>query len=861
MNIRLILKPFTLAIMTLIILSEPALARKAPPRPDYTKGERPEGEALKTRWALGSTGAFGFIYEKEGRQILIDEAIEGSPSDRVLLKHDVILGTGKGGEIFEMEARHALAKAIEEAEKNENGGKLTLVVFRPETEEKDIEVSAGRGKKKMVRARLLKKPVIGKTMTVTVTLKMMGSYSPTAPWGCDKSEVIIARAAEAIVKEGFYRMNRSGNRIPVLGCSQYLDALGLLATGDIKYLPVVTEYAHAVSNKFKNVDILKGDDLNTWNGAYANLFLTEYYLATKDDMVLPGIKGISTGFATGRSGVGTFSHGMAYVQWNGLYGPASAYGAMNQCSITAIMSLVLAQKCGVRSSEIDKTVELGLGFLRWYVDKGTIPYGDHKPAYKHDNNGRNSQAAVLFDLAGDGEAASFFSRSTLASYEDREAGHTGHYFGTQWGSLGAARGGPEAAQSFIENTRWFTEMERRFDGSFRYQCQLSDYGRYPNWSTAGQRLMQSCVPRQKIYITGRGGSSFPAFSQEEVLAAAAAARFASGSQGAGERLAKMSVEDLLKALGNWSMVVRGEAAKELGRRDEDVVKQLIAMLASTNRYARYGACLGLRHAGRKSEEAVDALVRIIEGDKDMTFRYFALQGLELFPGEDGVNGLGEVPRKAVPALLKLAAVHDPAQDPSRKMARLIALSLFSGQSRGSQGFFPGGKGIEKMDRALLFPALRSMLTNPNGEARSQASLIYKYLTPEDLEYLWADIYKCAKTQAPSGVMFAGGARDRSLLVLSQNHFSEALPLINDYLKQDGWGKKSRVLGGWAALPYFGSGAKDSLPFVEKDREGVEKWTGRAKKSALSSYQKLQENLDKKVKTKSLEPYLKSRLKN
>ncbi len=93
---------------------------------------------------------------------------------------------------------------------------------------------------------------------------------------------------------------------------------------------------------------------------------------------------------------------------------------------------------------------------------------------------------------------------TLASHDTLEGGHTGHFFGTQWGVLGASRGGPVAAHTFAKNTRWFTELERRVDGSSVYQYQLKgDHHKYGGWSTSGQRLLQHYLPRKALYITGK----------------------------------------------------------------------------------------------------------------------------------------------------------------------------------------------------------------------------------------------------------------------------------------------------------------------------------------------------------------------
>jgi len=116
---------------------------------------------------------------------------------------------------------------------------------------------------------------------------------------------------------------------------------------------------------------------------------------------------------------------------------------------------------------------------------------------------------------------------TLASYNEREWGHTGHFFSWHWGALGAARGGDAASQSFIGNTRWFVELERRYDGGFVHQFQLNnmDLGSFTNWRTTGSRLLQFCLPRKKLYITGKEGFSMAAITAVDLQEIVAAGRF------------------------------------------------------------------------------------------------------------------------------------------------------------------------------------------------------------------------------------------------------------------------------------------------------------------------------------------------
>ena len=86
--------------------------------------------------------------------------IYGSPANGILTVGDVILGVS--GQPFQVDPRVRLAKAITEAEKVENGGKLDLLVWRSE-----------------------------KTKRITLKLPTLGSYSDTAPWACPKSERVL----------------------------------------------------------------------------------------------------------------------------------------------------------------------------------------------------------------------------------------------------------------------------------------------------------------------------------------------------------------------------------------------------------------------------------------------------------------------------------------------------------------------------------------------------------------------------------------------------------------------------------------------------------------------------------------------
>ncbi len=820
-----------LILMGLALAVQPAWAkRKKNVHPDYTKGD--QVDAKKTRsWNVGPTGVEGYFWSKNGtKQVLVNKVQKNSPAAGILRETDVILGLNGG--TFKSDARRELVEAITEAEKKENGGKLVLTIWRPKTKLEKIVYKGKRAKwakrtNQPTHRHVMVRPASGKKMQVTITLPVLGTYSKIVPWECPKTKAMIDKAGAHLLKKGL------GG-----GITSVMNALGLLATGEKKYLPMVREYAHKVGGP----DSKAGG--GPWHGSYRLLFLTEYYLATKDETVLPYINKQAEYFGKGVSGVGTYSHCMANWKENGLYGPPGAYGAMNQCSETCILSMVMAKKCGVKNKLVDEAVKRGLNFLRYYVDKGTIPYGDHAPNdHDHDNNGRNSQAAVLFDIAGDKEAATYFTRMTVASYPERESGHTGHFWSWIWGPLGAARGGKEAAGVFCRNTRYYTDFERRFNGESRYP----DNDKNHNWETTGLRLLQHCLPRKQLYITGKGESSVEPITGEELKETVAAATFDPR---------ELSIKQLLKALGNWSLIVREKAAVELGNRDQNVVRELITMLDSPNRFVRYGACIGLQYAGRGSADAVKALINKVQNGKTGTMKYFAVVGLGQLRG-GGKNGLGKEVKMAIPALLKLAATLDKEQDPYGKLTAQLAKRFFyGGRVADIRGYFPNGKGLEKQDPDLVVGAMKVWLTNPNGGARSTASGAYDDLSEAQLNKLWGEIYYAAKNPAPSGVMFAGAGQANSTILLAKNRFKEALPLAAEYVDKEGWGKFGRVPKGFEALSYYGSAVKPYMEMLKEEHKKYQKRKPREVANENKKWEMLMKNLDKDFDLKTIERYVK-----
>ena len=773
--------------------------------PDFTKGQTFSHASEKDlenihgwkHWAMGPTGAYIWVWAEKkticsdgAKQIYVLKVDLKTPADGKLQAGDVILGAagGKEAKPFVKNARREVARAIIDAERSDSGGKLILLVWRK-----------------------------GKTFTATLQLRTMGRYSATSPASCNKSKSIIDQAAAAIMKRGLGKGD-----IPTC-----FDALGLLATGEESYLPVVREFARQMK-----APAPQNRGMVSWSWSHELIFLAEYYLATKDRAVLPTIKKFAVAIAEGCSGAGTWGHGMARPETNGgrLHGVLGGYGAMNSTGIPLTIGLVLAQKCGVQSKDVDMAVKRSASFLRYFAEKGSIPYGDHAPFLRYYcNNGKNSGAAVLFDLLGDSQAASFFTAMTLASVREREQGHTGPYFSMAWGALGAGCGGPAATAAFMKDMRWYYELQRRPGGEFRYQPVLmggeehGKYGRKKKWSMSGVALMHYCLPRKAIYLTGKGGRAAGPLTGDEIRSCIEVA--------SKEIYKDRAAQQLLKLLEHRLPVTRVRAAAELARRSDNVAPQLIAMLDSDNPYARYGACDGLRYASGDSTQAADALVSKLLKSDDSTFRYFAARA---FAHPSGGRGFRAAARRAVPALMELAVTNDPA-DPHRKLQATIASVLFySGNARGYSGIFRKGKGLKTVDRKLLIPAVRSLLTNPNGDARSMVGKIYPELTKQDLKLLWGNIYTATKDSAPSGVMFSVGIQDDGLRMLSKHHFKEGMELAAYHLMRDKHSKIRRIPFFLDILKSYGAAAKPLITKLKAKRlEMTAKWKGMsgAKKKA------------------------------
>ena len=257
-----------LALTGLIICE----AAQKPALPDLTKGG--QADALHD-WNLGPTGARGWIWgwnleTSDSRQILITSVAANTPAEGILRKGDVILGTN--GKLFDDDARKLFGAAVTAAETDERNGRMGLIRWRE-----------------------------GKTESVEIRLRVLGSYHDDSPWNCRKSAAIVDAGCSHIVnnlKEGI---------------DGKINVLALLASGKEEYLPIVRDYARRLAPSDLRLDMSPSSSMASWHWGYTNLLLAEYYLATGDREVLPAIREYTIRLAEGQSGVGSWGHTLSLI--------------------------------------------------------------------------------------------------------------------------------------------------------------------------------------------------------------------------------------------------------------------------------------------------------------------------------------------------------------------------------------------------------------------------------------------------------------------------------------------------------------------------------------------------------------------
>ena len=757
-----------LALTGLIICE----AAQKPALPDLTKGG--QADALHD-WNLGPTGARGWIWgwnleTSDSRQILITSVAANTPAEGILRKGDVILGTN--GKLFYDDARKLFGAAVTAAETDERNGRMGLIRWRE-----------------------------GKTESVEIWLRVLGSYHDDSPWNCRKSAAIVDAGCSHIVnnlKEGI---------------DGKINVLALLASGKEEYLPIVRDYARRLAPSDLRLDMSPSSSMASWHWGYTNLLLAEYYLATGDREVLRAIREYTIRLAEGQSGGGSWGHTMAWPQWNDgkEHGRLGGYGALNQAGLVCQLSLILGKKCGVSAPQVEEAIERGNAFFGFYAGKGSIPYGDNPPDTGfHDDNGKNGIAALLFDIQGRERSAQFFSRMVVASYGERERGHTGNYFSYLWGALGAMRAGHEALSAYLKEQRWFLDLNRSYSGRFPYQGGAGSSGNehlYKNWDCTGAFILSYLLPKGRLFMTGRGVKSSNALVGRSLTETISAGReFSSWDEGIASYRG-LSEERLLRALRSWSPVVRQRAARIVAEQKTLPLRELIERLDASDYDSRYGACQAVAMLGRRGLPAMKALRELL-WDEDPWLRILAAQAL---------TATGAPSDQLVPDLLKIICEKEDLSRSGETLQRYLAFCLFCrGGIFGMEGVL--ARSLPGIDLGELRPAVERILRNPDAQARATVESLYHQLSYDEIRPFLPAVRRSIIEPAPTGIMFADAIRLEGLDLFARHRIEEGMDLCIEILDLERWGKRHRVMRCLRILRKYGGAAKPLLSRLREVRQ-------------------------------------------
>ena len=407
---------------------------------DLTKGELLP-KTTDRPWTLGPTGIVGMWAGRfTGDQFQVLATIKGSPADGKLQRGDVITGINGKKFVAGGHLGHLVGKAIIEAEREKNAGKISFQVWRDEnyikrTGKKDIkgvdiddlfdkarnDNTLYEWKPEEARAKEAQGfgefPIIPSTTEVALTLRTFPDYSDTAPYDCPKTAQILEEAWKVLEKRFV-----ADPKKPRSGRGGMLEAIALVASGKPEHRKIVHDWVRSKNGRQWHPPTVPagamfepgyrgGKGYQSWHHGFTGLNCALYYEATGDKFVLPALRKFAIDTALGQSGGGSWGHTFAYPSFNGgeFHRMNPGYGALNAAGNRCFLLITLAQKLGIEHPEIDQAIKRAHKYFGSYVDQGAIPYGDFGAAATDDSNGKNTGIAFSMKLLGDKYGAKYFA--------------------------------------------------------------------------------------------------------------------------------------------------------------------------------------------------------------------------------------------------------------------------------------------------------------------------------------------------------------------------------------------------------------------------------------------------------------------
>jgi hypothetical protein len=722
-------------------------------------------------------GPTGFFAKRYADHLVVDVVEAGSPSDGKLQAGDVIVAVD--GEPIGLDAYQRFAAAIDKAESKAAGGVLKVTVVRGlgtnEVWSAAMSSRAPRSGKAVSPARTSPLPPHSKvrqeceSLSITLQLKQLGTYSKTAPTDCKKTDALITQSADTIVADKNYGQLNWG-------------LLGLLATGEEQYIKVVREFLHAAEWAQPPADtsaLLKAGGYVSWHWGYRNLLMTEYYLLTGDKFVLPAITQLSRTLAAGQDQAGLWGHRMAHLELGRAYG----YGIMNQPTLSVFISLILAEKCGVTDKVVREAIKRTHDHYDNWVGRGALPYGNHGP--KEDaftNNGTSGSLAVALALLGNQRGSAFYAAMSAAASEEILLGHGGPKWNILWSGLGANVAGPEMAAAYNRKIHWLHSVTRKWDGRY---CEIFGWGSVAKSDASGSHLLNLCAGRRAIGITGKG--------MDKALWVSAAESEAIVDAGV---IDDSSEEALFEALGNRFPPVRVRAAQALAMRDEDVSDAVMALLASGTAHQQVGAIHAIKNL--KSEGAEDELLALVKDEK-----------ADLWVRQLGVGALGstEAAKPYATELLKLLVANKPYDQPYRELDLALGSALVK--------LYEPDPYATDLDKELFYEGVAKLLDHKHASGRGAGMQLIKNIPIEDLTRIVDKVVYLIEDKDKTYTAYTGSGRQEALEILYRLGIKESMDYTVSTIKEPTGRGGPRIRARKRLLNTFGAEAKYLIPQIQE----------------------------------------------
>lgn len=474
----------------------------------------PDAEVPGWFYNLGITGLRAQLVPDEPKALLIKHVFAKSPAEGQVRVGDLIIGAG--GAVFKENHRNGygeavfgadgpiseLAAALDACQSADRGGKLALTLRRGE---KVVEVTLDVGTK-------------------------YGSFAPTFPKECRKSDLILSELLEYLVahqhKDGSF-----GDPV-----HNTFATLALLSSGEARYRPAVER------NVKHHVAVINSKDLGlrNWYHMSAAIVLSEYHLATGEKWVLPELQKVHDLIAKSQylrmsqinpkakeSHPDSFPKGPKDAHGGWGHNPGfEGYGPITMITGQGALAYALMHRCGITIDRANH--DAAYEFLkRGTGENGYVWYGDSRGGGPNNwaDMGRTGAAAVAHFLSPY-QGANYRERALLharvigkhpQSFPDT---HGSPQMGMGYTALGASIDA-ESFRKLMDANRWWFTMAHCTDGSFYYQPNRDNagYGSDSRMIASSVTAFILSIPKRGLVMTGREQPAAPAPVSTPVAAA------------------------------------------------------------------------------------------------------------------------------------------------------------------------------------------------------------------------------------------------------------------------------------------------------------------------------------------------------